>query len=78
MQSTVARKHEVVDKSSHFPAPVRIVARRPTVWDRIRARVGQPFTAEKREEIAGIISLLLVFFLTGGFYYTLYLALQNF
>jgi hypothetical protein len=78
MQSNVARKHEAVDELFHFPTPARIVARRPTVWDRIRARAGQPFTAEKREEIAGIIFILLAFFLTGWFYYTLYQALQNY
>ena len=77
MQSTVARKHEAVDGSSQFPTPARIVARRPAVWDRIRARAGQPFTAEQREEISGIIFILLVFFLTGWFYSTLYQALQN-
>jgi len=77
MQSTVARKHEAVDVSSHFLTPARIVARRPAVWDRIRARAGHPFTAEKKEEISGIIFILLVFFLTGWFYSTLYQALQN-
>jgi hypothetical protein len=77
MQSIVARKHEAVDVSSQFPTPARIVARRPAVWDRIRARAGHPLTAEKKEEISGIIFILLVFFLTGWFYSTLYQALQN-
>ena len=63
MQSNVAWKREVVAQSTPSPTPTRVSARRPAVWDRIRAWAGQPFTAEKREEVGGIIFILLVFFL---------------
>ena len=78
MQSTVARKHRAVDEASHFPTPARIVARRPVVWNRIRAWTEQQFTAEKREEVCGILFILLVFILFGWFYYALHQALQNY
>ena len=78
MQSNVTWKRETVAEQTPSPTPTRVVARRPAVWDRIRAWAGQPCTAEKRDEVGGRILLLLAHLVTGWLYYILYQALQHY
>ncbi len=78
MQSHVAWKGATVTEQPPAPTPTRVGARRPAVWDRIRAWAGQPFTVEKREEVGGRIFLFLAYLVTGWLYYILYQALQHY
>jgi len=78
MQSDVACAREAVAEPPPSPIPARVAARCPAIWDRIRAWAETTVTAEKREEVGGIIFILLTYLLTGWFYYTLYQTLQDY